>query len=315
MRTTSLIAMLGISCAASSIAIAQIQAGTLLPEVKVVRLDTGISLHYLEQGSGPTVVLIHGSLSDYTYWHGQLGPLSQHYRVIAYSRRYNPPNANPSIAGYSAITDADDLLGLIHTLHLEKVYAIGHSYGALTALFAEVREPAAFNAVILAEPPAMSLLQHVSGCGAREARRIYGEVQTRVVTPMRRAFKRGESERGVRIFIDYVFHDPKAWERMTPTDRAETMKGVQEWNVMLPAGTLFPEITPEQVRTITVPTLIMSGGQSYPFLNITDEELTRRIPHAQRVLFSDAGHQMWLQHPDEARAFAEAFFASHPIFP
>jgi pimeloyl-ACP methyl ester carboxylesterase len=289
---------------------AQSRDGPTIPD-KVARLDTKVSLHYVEQGAGPNVVLIHGSLSDYTYWQGQMAALAQHYHVIAYSRRYNPPNSNPPIAGYSAITDADDLLELVRALHLGKVYAIGHSYGALTLLLAEIRDPSAFNAVILAEPPAMSLLKQVAGPRGQEARELYGDVQTRMVIPMKRAFERGDAEHGVGIFIDYVFRDAHAWANMSPVARAETMKGVQEWNVMLPAGTLFPEIAAEQISAITVPTLIMSGGQSYPFLNITDEELARRIPRAQRIVFSDAGHQMWLQHPDEARAFAEAFFASH----
>jgi pimeloyl-ACP methyl ester carboxylesterase len=292
--------------------LAQAPAGAAIPDIKVARLDTKVSLHYIEQGAGPSLVLVHGSLSDYTYWQGQIAALAAHYHVIAYSRRYNPPNSNPPVAGYSAVTDAEDLLGLIQALHLGKVYAIGHSYGALTVLFAEIRDPAAFYAVLLAEPPAMSLLQQVSGPRAQEAHDIYEDVQTRMVRPMKHAFAQGDAEHGVGIFIDYVFSDAHAWKRMTPRDRAETMKGVKEWKVMLPTGTLFPEIPPEQIGKITVPTLIMSGGHSYSFLNITDEELARRIPHAQHIVFSDAGHQMWLQHPDEARAFAEAFFANHP---
>lgn len=32
-----------------------------------VQLD-GVELHYVEQGAGPPVVLVHGSLADYTYW-------------------------------------------------------------------------------------------------------------------------------------------------------------------------------------------------------------------------------------------------------
>jgi pimeloyl-ACP methyl ester carboxylesterase len=292
-------------------AVAEVQGNATLPEARIVQIGSGISLHYVEQGAGPPLVLIHGSLSDYTYWQGQLGALSKRYHVIAYSRRYNPPNSNPVVAGYSAVTDAEDLLGLLRALHLGKVFVIGHSYGALTALFAEARDPSAFEAVILAEPPAMSLLRHVSGARAREARDIYKDVQVRLVDPMRRAFERDDAERGVSIFIDYVFRDPGAWTHMTPGERAETMKGVQEWRVMLPTGTLFPEITPEEIRTITVPTLLMSGGRSYAFLGLIDEELTRLIPHAQRIVFSDAGHQMWFQHPDEARAYAEAFFSSH----
>jgi hypothetical protein len=41
-------------------------------EVKSVVVGDGIRLHYVEQGSGPALLFIHGSLSDYTYWHDQM---------------------------------------------------------------------------------------------------------------------------------------------------------------------------------------------------------------------------------------------------
>jgi pimeloyl-ACP methyl ester carboxylesterase len=55
----------------------------------------GVSFTYLEEGSGPPVVLVHGSVSDYREWHMQMAPLARHYRVIAYSRRYHWPNLPP----------------------------------------------------------------------------------------------------------------------------------------------------------------------------------------------------------------------------
>jgi hypothetical protein len=59
--------------------------------------STDVELHYVERGSGTPVVLVHGSLADYTYWEwsDQIPLLAEHHRVIAYSRRYNHPNRNP----------------------------------------------------------------------------------------------------------------------------------------------------------------------------------------------------------------------------
>jgi hypothetical protein len=41
---------------------------------------------YYDRGLGPTVVLVHGSLSDYRYWMPQISSLSPHYRC--YLSRY-----------------------------------------------------------------------------------------------------------------------------------------------------------------------------------------------------------------------------------
>ncbi len=281
------------------------------PAFKAVNIGAGIVLHYVEQGSGPTLIMIHGSISDYTYWQEQVRPFAQHYHVIAYSRRYNWPNRNPGRPGYSAITDAEDLAALITKLHLGRVYVIGHSYGALTALFMAARHPQMLEAVVLAEAPAISLLRDLSGPDAQRGKALYADIQARMVAPMRAAFAGGDRERGVATFIDYVFDDPQGWNKMDPSSQAATMKDAREWDVMMTRGTLFPELAPSAIHAIRVPMLIMSGRKSYAFLGLIDSELSKLLPDNRRIIFPDAGHQMWMQHPQEARADAEAFFRAH----
>ena len=287
-----------------------ITAAAELP-LKSIDIGGGVRLHYVEQGSGPPLILIHGSLSDYTYWTDQMAPFAGHYRVIAYSRRYNYPNHNVARSGYSAATDAEDLAQLIEALHLGKVFVVGHSYGALTALFLAARHPELIRAVVLAEPPAVSLLGHLPGSDAAQGRAMFADIQARMVAPMKAAFAAGDTERGVAAFIDYVFADPDAWEHFSASSKAETLRDAHEWEVMMTSGTLFPDLPPDTVRRISAPVLVMSGAKSYPFLGKIDEALMQMLPDSRRVVFPDAGHQMWLQHPEQAREDAEAFFASH----
>jgi hypothetical protein len=72
-----------------------------------------ITLNFIARGSGATVIFVHGSLSDLSYWQDQVVAFSKSYRAIAYSRRYNFPNQNPAVPSYSAATDADDLAAFI----------------------------------------------------------------------------------------------------------------------------------------------------------------------------------------------------------
>lgn len=70
--------------------------------VQKVVVSTGVELHYVEKGTGVAVVFVHGSLSDGSYWNGQVRAFAASgYRAIAYSRRYNPPNTNKPEPGYS----------------------------------------------------------------------------------------------------------------------------------------------------------------------------------------------------------------------
>ncbi|MGC2744194.1 MAG: alpha/beta fold hydrolase, partial [Candidatus Angelobacter sp.] len=116
-----------------------------------VILNNGIELHYVERGTGVPVVFVHGSLGDGGYWTDQVNAFAAAgYRAIAYSRRYSPPNHNKAQPGYSAVVDAEDLAALITKLRLGRVHVVGHSYGALTALFLASRHPELVRTLVLA---------------------------------------------------------------------------------------------------------------------------------------------------------------------
>ena len=278
------------------------------PQPGSIAIGHGITLHYLEAGRGAPVVFVHGSIGDDSYWTDQIAAFSKRYRAIAYSRRYNFPNSNPAARGYSAVMDAQDLAAFIKKMHLGKVYLIGHSYGALTALFLATEHPELIRAVVLAEPPAVSLLQHLPAEQASIGQALFADIQARMIGPMKKAFAAGKRDQGVGIFINYVFDDPRAWERMPPADRADAMRDAHEWDVMMTSGTLFPTIDPAAIRKIRVPVLVMSGGASYKFLGYIDQEIVRLIPNSRSIVYPDAGHQMWYKYPTLCREDAEAFF-------
>jgi pimeloyl-ACP methyl ester carboxylesterase len=277
------------------------------PTSKVVDVGNGVALHYVEQGRGTPLILVHGSLSDGRYWNEAASDFAKHYRVIAYSRRYNFPNTNPSRSGYSAIADADDLSALISRLRLGKVYVVGHSYGAFAALFLAVKHPEQLRKVVLAEPPAVSLLNDLPGDEAPIGHATYADIQRRMVKPMEAEFRKGEREAGVATFVDYVFNDPRAWDKFSTSSKQATMLDAHEWDVMMTRGTLFPHIDPAAVSLIRLPVLIMSGGKSYPFLRLIDRELARLIPGSKHFVLPRDGHQMWYQDPVLCARTVEAF--------
>lgn len=281
--------------------------------IRTAEIGNGIRLHYVEMGAGPSVVFVHGSLSDYGYWSDQIYAFSDRYRAVAYSRRYDYPNINPVRPGYSAITDAEDLAAFVKALHLGEVVVIGHSYGALAALFLALKHPDLLRALILAEPPAVSLLEHLPGSDAAVGKAMFDDIQQRMVAPMRIAFRRGDSEAGVADFIDYVFDDPRAWNKMPESSRAQTLHDAQEWDVMMTTGTLFPAVRPKSIRGIAAPVLLLSGAKSYPFLKMITTELARLLPNSRTIVLPDAGHQMWIQDPAVCRGDVERFLEDNGI--
>ena len=268
------------------------------PAIKVADIGHGIKLHYVDEGHGQPIVFVHGSISFGGYWADQIPAFASHYRAIAYSRRYNYPNDNPAISGYSAVADADDLAAFIRTLHLHDVIVVGHSYGALTALFFQARHPGLAKALVLAEPPAVSLLKGTP---------FFDDIQRRMVAPMIADFKAGRREAGVADFVDYVYQNPHEWESFSPQSRADTMRNAHEWDVMMTRGTLFPVLAPEQVRSIKIPVLLLTGDKTYPFLTAINAKLIKLLPHNQIITVTNAGHQMWYQAPELCRDVVETF--------
>ncbi len=102
----------------------------------------GADLHYVEAGEGRPVIFVHGGLEDLRAWESHVEHFSRFGRAIAYSRRYNYPNAVPPFRqDHFAKSEADNLVQLITALDLGPINVIGSSYGAYIALFPVLRRP------------------------------------------------------------------------------------------------------------------------------------------------------------------------------
>src|SRR5215813_12565556 len=130
-------------------------------KTKGITVDN-LSLTYVEKGSGPLVILIHGSVSDYREWSKQMGPLAQHYRVVAYSRRFHWPNAPPPKEADASVASVerqvDDLAALVRGLGSTPSHIIGHSFGGAVALNFALRYPELVRTLVLVEPAVSSVL-------------------------------------------------------------------------------------------------------------------------------------------------------------
>jgi hypothetical protein len=110
---------------------AQAAEGLALQKVTV----DGAELHYVEQGQGTPLVLVHGGLIDYREWEPQMARFAQDHQVIAYSQRYYHPNENLPIApGYTTLVNTADLAAFLQALRLDRSNVVSYSSGAFMAL-------------------------------------------------------------------------------------------------------------------------------------------------------------------------------------
>jgi pimeloyl-ACP methyl ester carboxylesterase len=109
--------------------------------------DTPIA--YRRAGSGPPLLLVHGTAADHTRWTPLLPALEGRYTVHALDRRGR--GASGDAAAYAIDREVDDLIAVVEAIGAP-VAVLGHSFGAICALEAACRT-GAIDRLILYEPP------------------------------------------------------------------------------------------------------------------------------------------------------------------
>lgn len=100
------------------------------------------TIHYVEAGEGPPLLLIPGAFTTYRTWNRVLPVLASHHRVLAVDYVGVGDSDKPERDfGYTVGEQADVLAEMIGTLRLSRVGVVGASYGGAVALNLAARYP------------------------------------------------------------------------------------------------------------------------------------------------------------------------------
>ena len=129
------------------------KAEQLLPPAGTFAKLGSTRLHYVDQGQGPAIVMIHGlagNLQNFTY--GVAAPLAQNHRVICVDRPGCGYSKRSSNADASLEAQADTIVSLLDHLQIESAVFVGHSLGGAISLAAAQRHPERVKALALIAP-------------------------------------------------------------------------------------------------------------------------------------------------------------------
>ncbi|NKC12451.1 MAG: alpha/beta fold hydrolase [Gammaproteobacteria bacterium] len=116
----------------------------------------GITLHWVEQGSGPLLVLFHGFAEFWWSWRSQIGPLARDFRVAAVDMRGFNESDKPA-SGYDTATLATDIRSLIDHLG-GRAYVAAHDWEIMASCRLWRGSPPRYCAMLSAGTVAVSVL-------------------------------------------------------------------------------------------------------------------------------------------------------------
>ena len=246
----------------------------------------GIDIAYVEAGEGPPLLLLHGGLvSTGPLWAESpvayvrhMATLAKHFRVIAPDTRGSGATAhNGGGASFSVL--ADDALALVDTLGLDRPAVAGFSEGAATATVLAIRQPDAVRAVAAhagydifnPDAPVFQMGRMIFGGNpdATEADPDAAERAFQEMPPMAATF--------ALMKADY-----------------DSAQGDGHWREYLrlffDRATRSPGYTVDDFRSITAPTLILTGDRDH-FCSVEEGAAAfRALPNGELAILPDTEH-------------------------
>ena len=111
----------------------------------------GVNLHYLAEGTGPTVVLLHGNGTMIEDWiaSGVLPSLAKSNRVLAFDRPGFGHSSRPRSTLWTPSAQAKLIARALDQLGEAQVTIVGHSFGTLVALALAAERPELVSSLVL----------------------------------------------------------------------------------------------------------------------------------------------------------------------
>ena len=255
-------------------------------------------------GSGPVVVLVHGSLDRASSFRRVARRLDG-LRVVTYDRRGYRSSRGAPVSDDLAV-HVDDLVRVAtayagHPAGHDGVVAVGHSAGGTIVLGAAVERPDLFRAVGAYEPTMPWLGFHAESRPS-QADNESGPSQADAERRPSQADKEEDHDPGLgaeRFFRRVV--GGRAWERLSEGQRAELRA---DGAALLADLRAVRRDVPFDVTALAVPTIVASGGpSSFPHHLDTADWLAAHVATVRRSTIACAGHGAHLSHPDAFAAF------------
>ncbi len=267
----------------------------------------GHRLHYLDEGEGPAIVLVHGNPTWSYYYRRVIGLLRNTHRVIAVDHIGCGLSEKPQQYRYTLAQHIENLQLLIGHLRIDRYSLIGHDWGGAIGMGCVGSHPERIEKLVMMNTAAF------------RSTRIPLRIRVCRWPLLGPLLVRGlNAFAGAARFMAVEKPLPKevAQAYATPYDSWRNRVAVSEFvrDIPLKPGDRSYRTLVEieqrlaTFRELQVPLLLLWGGRDFCFDEVFYREWCQRFPQAQRHYFSDAGHYVLEDKFAEIAPLLERFF-------
>lgn len=264
----------------------------------------GVRFHYVEWGEegSPAVVLLHGLSSMCRIWDHLAGALQDRYRLIALDQRGHGDTSWPEGPDYATDDFVADLEALVDAWGLDRFDLAGLSMGGMNAMAYAARHPERVSRLIVVDirpafnfekRPSYKLDKHIAEHGHPTFEDLDAAFRARKAThphtpdgSLRHHVQHLLKQDGTGRWTNK--HDPRVAYYWRPTNL---------W---------------DELPKISMPVLIVRGGQSQVLPPDTAEEMRSAFPNAELVTIEESGHTVPEDTPEKFNETVERFLGRHP---
>jgi pimeloyl-ACP methyl ester carboxylesterase len=256
----------------------------------------GSTVHYLDAGSGPPVVLIHGLLSSHRSWLRLADQLVAERRIVAPDLLGHGASAKP-IGDYSLSSHAATVRDLLDHLDISSATLIGHSFGGGIALqFAYLFPDRAERLVLVSSGGfgrQLSLLLRAAALPGAEW--VLPFLASRWVREHGEAAGRALGRLGVRAGPDIA----EGWQGFVSLGDAESRRAfLATVRTVIDLGGQTVDAGPRLYLAARMPTLLVWGARDRVIPSWHAVMAQQAIPGSRVEVFERAGHFPHLDEPD-----------------
>jgi len=261
----------------------------------------GVRLHYLERGSGPLVVLLHGNATMIEDWlaSGVFDALARTNRVIAFDRPGFGHSTRPRTTIWTPAAQARLIGAALTELGGGPATVVGHSFGTLVAAELGLGHPELVRSLVLIGGYFYPSVRLDAALAAPPAIPVVGDAIRYTVSPLLGAAIKPAME--AQIFAPAPVS--AGWKTRFPFEMtlrpSQIRAAAAEAALMVPAAA---ELAP-RIGGLTLPVTIVAGdGDKVVSTAGQSQRLAEALPQSELMIVEGAGHMVHHSAPDQVAA-------------